>query len=259
MAAGMLPLPARFRKSSPTCQRPPPISIQSPGFVAGTRRTSPSISAAAASGIRWPVLTTSGARSAPVKTALCPAMASRNEAQRSASSERCRLGPAATWAAASQADKRRSASSGGVRGEWLMVAASLPRVSASRQREGSRISSGGLGTGFAAADGGGLVATPARTASPAATAWPHNAPLDWFSGHGQRVSRSVADFTITLTRSGRLPLAKVPRQPLSLDFASVTAPLSNSALPSLKAFQEAAVRRVCSFHPLMPDGCLADE
>ena len=63
---------------------------------------------------------------------------------------------------------------------------------------------------------------------------------------------SVADFTVMLTRSGRLPVFTVPRQPLLPACAEVTAPRSKSALPSLKACHVAAARRVCSFQPFMP-------
>ena len=76
----------------------------------------------------------------------------------------------------------------------------------------------------------------ANAASPAATAWQQSSPVARFSGQGQRVSRSVADFTVTLTRSGRLPALTLPCQPVSVAFASVTAPLREHGPPFLEGF-----------------------
>jgi hypothetical protein len=165
------------------------------------------------------------------------------------------------------------------------VAASFPRFHASRQFGGMKISlartetfCAGDATVFCAGDavvfcagdatvfcaGDAVVfcagdAAPfdtlrARTAKPTATAWAHNSPVIWFSGHEQRVSTSLGDLNATLTRSKRLPALSAPRHAAWPASASTTAPLSKSPLPSLKDFHEAAARNVASVQPVMSDG-----
>jgi hypothetical protein len=65
------------------------------------------------------------------------------------------------------------------------------------------------------------------------------------------VSKFVGDFTVTLTRICRLPTRTNPCQPVAPAFASVTIPLSKSALPSLNACHVAAALNVDSVHPLI--------
>ena len=56
---------------------------------------------------------------------------------------------------------------------------------------------------------------------------------------------------MTLTRIDRFPDLTAPCQARSPAFASITAPLSKSDLPSLNAFHAAAARNVCSVHPVI--------
>lgn len=91
--------------------------------------------------------------------------------------------------------------------------------------------------------------------SPTATAWAQRAPVDWFSGQAQRVSTSVAERAVTLTRNMRLPTLTAPCQPDDPPLAALTAPESARAFPSLKAFQDAAERSVDSDHSIMWPGC----
>ena len=140
------------------------------------------------------------------------------------------------------------------------VAESFPRPSAVRQlgvrttsmAAGAAGSAGCIPVGFwYAGSGVAGFSRLLRTARPVATAWQQSAPLAWFSGHGQWASKSVALRTFTPTRRGRLPTRTVPRQPLAVAVASDTKPSFSNAAPSLKALQEAACRKVSSFHSIM--------